>query len=471
MADLLSILTNSATGLAAHQAAVATASNNIQNANTPGYTLEVADLAAQSPDQLQGSAYVGRGVNLQTISQVRDPFIEKQLPTASGAQAGSSAESTALGAVTALNPDGAGSLTQAIAAFYSSMQALAQNPGDGGLRLQALSSSQGMAQAFNGASSALEAARTGLDAQLGGTISAANQAAATVASLNRKIQVARASGAEPNDLLDARQTAANTLSQLTGATQIPTGTGDLQMILPGGGALVSGDQAGKLSVIADGNNSGHLAFQLTRPDGTGPSAVSSSAFGGTIGGVLAARDGAILTAESGLDQLAANITTAVNTVHAAGVGLDGVTGRNLFVAQATVAGAASRMALDPSVAGNPSAIAAASSAGALPGDASNIAALVATESTPLAGGANVGATLAGIVTQFGASAATASSQATQDQTILSNLQTQRDSVSGVSIDEEMINLTKSQRAYDAVTKVITTADAMLSTLMTIGGTP
>jgi flagellar hook-associated protein 1 len=468
--DLLSLLTNSATGLAAHQAALATASHNIQNANTPGYTLQRADLEAQGPADLEGSAFIGRGVTLETVSQVRDPFIEKQLPMATGAQAGSTAESEALGAVTALNPDGAGSLSVAIDAFYTAMQGLAQNPGDGGLRLQALSATSNLAQSFNSASGALEAARTGLDAQLTGTVSDANQAAATVASLNLKIRTARASGAQPNDLIDARQVAANTLSQLTGATQIPTGGGDIQMMLPGGGALVSADQAGKLSLIADPTNGGHLGFQLTRPDGSGPTAVAGSALGGTVGGVLAARDGAILTAENGLDQLAFDITSAVNTVHAAGVGLDGVTGRNLFLAQGTVAGAASRMAIDPAMSGNPNALAAASSAGALPGDGSNLAALVATESAPLTGGQNVGGALAGIVTDFGASAATATNVAAQDQTVLTNLQTQRDSVSGVSIDEEMINLTKAQTAYDAVAKVIVTANDMLATLMTIGGT-
>jgi flagellar hook-associated protein 1 FlgK len=471
VADLLALLTNSATGLAAHQAALATAGHNIQNANTPGYTRQVADLEAQSPAQLEGSAFIGRGVTLETISQVRDPFIEKQLPMATGAQAGSTAESDALGAITALNPDGAGSLTAAIGNFYTAMQGLAQNPGDGGLRLQALAATNGLAQGFNSASSALEAARTGLDAQLTATVSSANQAAASVALLNRQIQTARASGAEPNDLIDARQVAANTLSQLTGATQIPTGTGDIQMMLPGGGALVSGNLAGKLSLLPDPSNSGHLAFQLTRPDGSGPTAVAGSALGGTAGGVLKARDGAILTAENGLDQLAFDLTSAVNTVHAAGVGLDGVTGRNLLVAQATVAGAASRMAVDPALAGNPDALAAASSAGALPGDGSNLAALVATESTPLTAGRNVAATLSGIVTDFGASAATATNVAAQNQTVLANLKTQRDSVSGVSIDEEMINLTKAQTAYNAVAKVIVTANDMLATLMTIGGTP
>lgn len=469
MADLLAVLTNGASGLAAHQAAVATASHNIQNANTPGYTVQRAVLEAQTPAELDGRAYVGRGVTLETISAQRDLFIQRQLPAAAGAQAGAAAESDALASVTALDPDGPGSLTDALDAFYGAMRATAQNPGDGGLRTQALASAGALARAFNAASSSLEAARTALDTQLSGALGDVNQAAATVASLNGQIEAARAGGAEPNDLLDARQVAADKLSQLTGANQIPDGNGDLQVLLPGGGALVSADHAGRLSAVPDAANGGHLALQLTRPDGSGPATLNGGVLGGTIGGVIAARDGAIQTAERGLDQLAYDLTGAVDTVHAAGVGLDGVSGRNLFVAQAAVAGAAGRMAVDPSVSGNPSALAAASSAASLPGDASNLNALIATESAPLTGGQTAGGALAGIVAGFGASAAAASSLAAQNQTVLSNLQTRRDSAAGVSIDEEMVNLTKSQRAYDAVTKVITTADQMLATLMTIGG--
>jgi flagellar hook-associated protein 1 FlgK len=469
VADLLSILTNSASGLAAHQAAVAVAGANIQNANTPGYSVQRPVLETQ-PAELEGQAWIGRGVTLQTVAAQRDIFIERQLPAAASAQAGASAESNALASVTALDPDGAGSLSQALAGFYSSLQSLSQNAGDSSLRTQALASANALAVAFNGASSALESSRAGLDAQISGTLSDVNKAAATVASLNRQIKIAQAGGATPNDLIDARQTAADQLSQLTGASQVPDGNGDLQILLPGGGALVSGDKAGSLSAIADPANGGHLAVQITKPDGSGLATVASSAFGGTIGGVLAARDGAIKTAEDGLDQLAYDLTGAMNAVHAAGTGLDGVSGRNLFVPQASVAGAASRLAVDPSVAGNPDALAAAASAAALPGDASNLNALIATQSTPLSGGKTPASTLAGIVTEFGSSAATSSSLATQNQTILTNLQTQRDSASGVSLDEEMINLTKSQRAYQAVAQVVTTTNALLGTLMTIAGT-
>jgi flagellar hook-associated protein 1 FlgK len=469
MADLLSILTNGATGLAAHQGAVATASHNIQNANTPGYARQRANLEAMRPAEYVGVGYIGRGVTLQSISQMRDQFVELRFTAAGTAQARSSVESDALASITALDPDGPGSLAGALGAFYSSLRALSQNPGDVGLRQQALATSGGLARAFSGASSSLEAARTGLDAKLTGTVADANQAATTVATLNREIRIARAGGAEPNDLLDARKTAANKLTELTGAAQVETGSGDLQVILAGGGALVSGDKAATLATVADAANGGHLAITLTRADGSGPVTVPGGGFAGAIGGVFDARDGALLSAVNGLDQLAYDFTGAVNLVHAAGFGTDGAGGRNLFVAQAGVAGAASRMAVDPSVAGNPAALAAASSAAGLPGDATNMLALIAGETSAMTGGADVGTTLSGIVAGFGAETARAANMASQDRTVFASAGNQRDSVSSVSIDEEMVSLTKSQQAYDAIARVLTTANQMLDTLMSIAG--
>lgn len=469
MADLLSILNNAASGLAAHQVAIATAGHNLQNVNTPGYARQRAELAATSPAQYDGRAYIGRGVTLATVSQARDTFLERQVPTATAAEARASAESDALSSVTALDPDGAGSITEALGAFYSSLRALSQNAGDSGLRAQVIASARSLAQAFNGAASGIEDARTALDAKLSGSLADVNDAARTVASLNTQIQLARSGGAEPNDLLDARQTAANELARLTGASQVPTASGDLQIILPGGGALVSGGKAGALGVAGDAAKGGHLALTLTRADGTSAGPLAAGGVGGALGGVLDARDGALVEAGGALDQLASDLTSALNAVHTAGVGLDGVSGRNLFVAQAAVSGAAGRMAVDPAVGSDGSHIAAASTAAALPGDASNLLKLVSTESQPLSGGQAADAQLSSIVTTFGARSRQAGALAAQQSTILRNVEQQRDSVSSVSIDEEMVNLTKAQRAYEAVAKVLKTADEMLDTLMSIGG--
>jgi flagellar hook-associated protein 1 FlgK len=467
MSDLLALLSRGASSLAAQQNASATVSHNLQNANTPGYARQRAELTATLPAEANGNSWIGRGVDLQTVSQARDRFLESQLPAAQAGKTRASAEADALAAVSALDPDATGGLGAVLGQFYASMRALAQNPGDASLRQAAVGATRGLTLAFNRTGQAIGDARTGLDSQLAGTLETANQAAAQVAALNKQIRLARAQGGEPNDLLDARQKAVDTLAQLTGATPIPTGKGDVNLALAGGASLVNGDRATTLSTVPDPANGGHLGVRLAPGDGSPPQPLSLARLGGTAGGIIDARDGALATAEKSLDTLAFDLANEVNTVHAAGFALDGTTGQALFTVGATSTGAATSLAVDPAVLADPSKLAASGAAGTGAGNADNLQLLIATESTPLSTGASATTALGSITTAFGNSAARAQAVFEQSSGILEQLDAMRQSVSGVSIDEEMVNLTKYQRGYEAVLKVITTADEMLGTLMEI----
>jgi flagellar hook-associated protein 1 len=179
-----------------------------------------------------------------------------------------------------------------------------------------------------------------------------------------------------------------------------------------------------------------------------------------VGGILAARDGALADAAGALDKMAYDLASALNTAHQAGIGLDGSTGQDLFSGVGAPAGAAASIAVaftDPRTL--------ATSQDGNSGDARNALALVATESAALSGGANAETTYGSIVSAFGTRAEQARSFAEQDQAIQSNLTTLRESASGVSIDEELVQMQQAQRAYEAISKVIQTADDMLQTLM------
>jgi flagellar hook-associated protein 1 FlgK len=290
-----------------------------------------------------------------------------------------------------------------------------------------------------------------------------NDLTATVAAYNRDIRAARAGGAgEPNDLLDARQKAVDRLAELTGATPVPTSEGDVSLFMPGGTALVSGITAGTLSVQADPANDGHLQLRFAQ-SGLTPQAVGKA--GGELGGLLDARDGALQTAVRGLDTLAFDLANAVNGVHAAGYGLDGGTGRTLFDVGATSAGAARNLTVSAAVAGDPSLLAASTSAAGLPGNAAALQALIATESAALSGGRTASQAFAKLTSDFGSAARSAEASAELEGSLADHLQTMRESVSGVSIDEELINLQKAQRGYEAMAKVIATTSTLFDTLL------
>ncbi len=465
MADLFSLLSLGANALSAHSAASSTASHNLSNANTPGYARQRANLAAVLPAYRLGGAFLGRGVGLQTVSQARDFGAERQFTLASGSHAMSTAQADALETLSALDPQAPGALGGSLADFYAAMRELQQNPSDLSMRQAAVGRAQAIALAFNRTAAAIDSSRDAVDQKLSGQLAETNALASQMASLNQQVREARASGAEPNDLLDARQKVQDRLVELTGATPIATAEGDVNLALSNGAALVTGDLAGALGTTPDPANGGHLALTLTRPDGTGTATLS--AIGGKYGGLLQARDGALKTAETALDTLAYDWSNSVNTVHRAGFGLDGVSGRNLFTPQAAIAGAASNLTVNATVVQDPTQIAASSSAATLPGDGTNLQALIGTEGQALSNGLDAFQGFTLLLTSYGASSQQARSTADADAAVLDHATGIRESVSGVSIDEEIVELTKAQRGFEAVMKVIQTTDQMLDTLMSL----
>ena len=460
MADLLSILANAGTSLAAQQALQATAGHNIENANTPGYARQRVTLEAVAPADTVNGQYIGRGATVGSITQARDRFLEAQIPAALGQAAASSAESDVLSSVDALDPTASGGIGDALSSFYSAFQALTQDPSDTSLRTAALGAASGLATSFQRTRSSLEAARTGVDQQLVGLVSQVNSEAAQVADLNAQINAASASGATPNDLLDLRQKHLDTLAQLVGATPVATNGTDVQVMLAGGVALVSGDQAATLSTAPRAD--GHLDLAIT-PAGAASSQPIATSIGGQVGGALAARDGALADAVSGLDHLAFDVAGAVNAVHSASYGLDGSTGLDLFQVGATFDGAAGSIAVNGAV--GVAQLATAGTAGAS-GDASGAQALVATQDAALpTSGATVQGTLASLTSAFGAATSRAQALSDNDGAMADNLTNLRESASGVSIDDELITMQAAQRGYEAITQVIQVADSMLDTLL------
>jgi len=461
--DLLSILSNAANSLGANRVLTATIGNNIQNANTPGYSRQRATLSETAPAEYVTGAWVGRGVTLQGVTQARNRFIEAQVPAALASASFSAAESEALQSLRALDADAGGGLGQALSGFYTAMRGVAQNAGDLGLRTAALGAARNLAYAFNRTATAIDGARDALDTNLSGLVDEVNVEARAVAQLNLEIQGARATGAEPNDLLDLRQGHLDRLAALTGASPVATSDGDVNLVLPGGQVLVGGIRAAALSVLPDPANGGHMAVHAVGVDGASATLANAS-LSGTLGGTLAVRDGALRTAQASVDQLAWDASQAVNSVHAAGYGLDGVSGRALFTAGAGPTGAAAAMAAALS---DPRQLAASASAAGLPGDGGNAILLVGTESAALTGGKDAQSTLSGIISAFGAEAQRARAYAEQDQALSDHVQGMRESYSGVSIDEELVEMQRAQRSFEAITKVILAADEMLKTLMSL----
>jgi flagellar hook-associated protein 1 FlgK len=466
--DLVSLLNNTANGLAAIQGRVATISNNIANASTPGYARQNANLAEGIPSALAGNrGFIGGGVILNNVTQSRDDFVEAQLPAAFSNSSSSTAESDALASVSTFNNGSAGDLTDALGTFYSSLTALAQNAGDSSLRQSTAQAAAWLAATFNRTSVALEQARTGTDSSIRGLVQQVNAALTQVGDLNRRISIIEASGSQPSDLLDQRHDLMDQISQLIGATQVPDAYGNISLVLPGGTTLLSASAAATLTMQADTANKGHLDIVFAPPDGSAPVVFGQGDLGGQIGGLLAARDGALGKASSDLDTLAFEFARTMNAQNRAGYTLDGNPGGDLFTAGATPSDAAAVIASNPALSTNPALIAAAQYANTVPGDGSNAQAMAATQSAVLSNGLDVQEGLAKIVADFGTASSNATDQANFDKTVLQNLQDSRQSTSGVSTDDEMVALMQAQHAFEAMAKVINATDDLLQALIAL----
>jgi flagellar hook-associated protein 1 FlgK len=464
--DLIGVIGNAGQGLGVFQAKMATASNNIANANTPGYSRQTAVVTETIPEEKAGTAgYIGRGATLQGVVQSRDQFVEAQINTAFANSSSTSAQSDALSTVTALDPGASGGITDALGNFYSALRDLNQNPGDLSLRQAVVNSTQAVATAFNQTATSLSSARTGIDENLTGLTNQVNGLLSSVATLNNQIALAENSGGTPNDMLDVRQNDIDQLAQLIGAKPVPDDHGNISIILSGGDCLVSGNAAVKLGIQANSSNNGHLDIVYTPTDGSAPSTLTPGELGGEMGGLVNARDAVLGQSEANLNTMAYDFTTAVNAQSEQGYALDGTQKHDLFAALPNATDAALNMAVDPSTNADPTLIAAAGSATSGPGDSTNLQAMIATENTKLSNGLDAEDGMAKLTSDFGIAVSTASQSSQFDQNVLSDLQNARQSASGVSVDDEMVNLMQAQNAYTALAKVITTSNSMLTTLM------
>jgi flagellar hook-associated protein 1 FlgK len=193
--------------------------------------------------------------------------------------------------------------------------------------------------------------------------------------------------------------------------------------------------------------------------------VTSNVTDGALGGLREARDTDATNALNQLDQFAYDFSNAVNGIQSAGYGTDGTTGNNLFVAPAAVAGAAKGMALDPAIVGHPEKIATSSTAAGLPSGNDVAGQLADLATTSIGSGGTPTATFAALASSVGSAKQSADNENELRTSTVAQAETLNSSSSGVSLDEEMANLTQYQRAFEASSKVLQTADALLENLI------
>ncbi len=465
MLGLFNTLNLGARALQANQLGVEVTGQNLANSSNAAYSRQQVVLQTSTPTPTT-LGMQGTGVQAVSIQQVRDALLDGQVrdeASVSGYYASqqSSLENAQaqLGEFLNLNATGSASDAQGLSDqlnnLFNSFQGLATSPTSIPQRQNVVSQAQSLATGLNQASQQLSDLNDGLNTSVTNGVTTANQLLSQIAGLNDQIAKATFGGGNANDLNDTREQA---LEQLAGLVNIqttanPNGTIDVSI---GGTQLVSGKNVLDTLQSYDSGNG-----QMLVRTATGGTPLTLT--GGSIQGTIAARDGALKTLRDGLDTLASSLITQVNGVYSAGYDLNGGTGAALFTGtDAGSIGVNSALQTDASL------VQAAGVPGAT-GDNTVALALskLGTQNVAGLGNKTFSGAFAAQVGSFGFALSTANSETANQSSVTTMLQNQRDSVSGVSIEEEMANLITFQQAYAASSKIITTVDQMLQTVISL----
>lgn len=448
------------TGLSAlryNQVAMDVASGNIANSATDGYARRrVEGASVGAPAQLSmWSRYEssGDGVTVSSISRMVDPLLDARARSEHSTQSYLDTTVAVLDRLEAgIGEPGDTGVSAALAQFGAGWQDLANHPGQDSARSQVLARAAIVADALRNQAGNVTEEASDQRFRLQVTVEEANTVAADLAETNKSIATAKMSGSDANVLLDQRDALALRLSELTGATAKVRSDGGVDVTL-GGVPLVSGQQASRLEIAsgiaADGSATG-AAVSFAVNDGATTTPVVG-AVRGVAGAVTELLNVTLPGYLTQLDGVTKAFADQVNAQHAAGFDAAGNPGQPLF-------------SYDPA---NPSgsltvAITAPGglAASALPGgvlDGTNADKL--SESS-----AGVDAYKA-LVTSFGARVASTHRLATNQQVLTAQVDGSREQLAGVNLDEEMVNMLSAQRAYEAASRVISTIDSVLDTLI------
>jgi flagellar hook-associated protein 1 len=457
---LTDILNTARDAMTAQTFGLTVTGQNVSNVNTPGYVRRQAVLETRA----EGPGNFG-GVNVKGIRRVADQFIDQKFLSLTGLSSEASTRDQLLGQAEAVFNDFAGTgLSSSLNSLFSSFSAMSSLPNDSTTREAVLDRAEGFADQVRTASNQIANFRTDLFSQARDLVGDINQRLDAIAALSGSINDANAAGQDAADLEDKRD---GLLAELTKKIEVRTyKDGNGQLVVQGPGVtLIQADTARHLDLDVADDGSVHVFAKAS--NGAGGGDVTEFLTGGELAGVLHVRDSDVVEMQTDLDEFAFNLANQINSVHSSGFGLDGQTGRQIFSVNATVKGAAGSLRLSNDVAGEPNNLAAASSAASLPGDGTQAMLLAGVADGPVTGlnGLDPGEAYSRIVGRVGQRKSEAASTLSTREAMTAQIETMKQSVSGVSLDEEMVAMSQYQRAFQAASRVFTTADQLLEDLI------
>jgi flagellar hook-associated protein 1 FlgK len=449
--------------LLAQQRGLDTTGQNIANVNTPGYSRQQVELQSVGSPAVPAlwSPYtgVGNGVDVANVQRVADTLLASRAQSQHGQLAYLNGRAVALSTVeTGFGEPSDNGLASNLSTFWASWHDVANSPGDSSARAVVLQQAKTVTDTLHSMSGALQDQWSASRSQVDTVVSSVNSTATALAQINATIIHDTQTGLPTNELQDQRDQLVMNLADAVGATSRPTADGGLDVFV-GGTAIVSGSVARSLQVSGGGS----LGTAATDPvtlswnGATYPASVT-----GTLGAAVETTNTTVPGYLAKIDAVAAQVASAVNTTHAAGYDASGAPGGAFFTGSTA---ATIQVAIT-----DPSKIAASGVAPTVdpvtglpvPNLDGSVADAMAQHASDATG---PDALYRSLVTSLGADSAAATQRASIAGTTSSSTDAARSSESGVNLDEEMVNLMTYQHAYEGASRVLTSIDSMLDTLI------
>ncbi|MCC7485363.1 MAG: flagellar hook-associated protein FlgK [Burkholderiales bacterium] len=334
MAGLLGI---GITGLQAAQLGLSTASHNIVNAATPGYSRQEV-VQATLPPQATGNGFIGQGTAVETIRRQFDEFLNREVVIGESQSAALAAFHAQITRVDDLLADPNAGLAPALQSFFNGLHDVANEPGSVVARSALVSAGEGLVSRFRLIDQRLSELRASVNGEIVSTVAGINTFAAEIARLNERIVVAESAVEQPaNDLRDRRDQLVLELNRLVGASVTQQG-GAYNVFVGNGVPVVIGAQSFALGTLASPTDPGRTVVGIVTPGGV-TQIPDDSLQGGSLGGVIAFRGQSLDSTQNALGRIAIVLAGTVNEQHALGQDLAGALGGAFFgVAPASVAG-------------------------------------------------------------------------------------------------------------------------------------
>jgi len=321
-----SIIGTALSGLMAAQRSLETASHNIANVNTEGYSRQRTEYATRQSDYT-GVGFIGNGVNVTTVARSYDRFITSQLNTSTSAFSETNGFYSMASQVDNLIANQATGLSPTLKAFFSAVNEVANDPASIPARQVMLSEAESLTGQFSSLSTQFDALRQQTNNQMQATTDDINSYAKNIAELNGKIIIESGlSSTErlPNDLLDQRDALVAKIAEKISVSTVAQADGSLSVFVGSGQSLVLGLNAARMSVGSSATDVAQKTILINNQN------ITSQVTGGELAGALKFRDEVLDPAQNQLGLIAAGFATEFNALQTSGRDLNGNSGTPLF---------------------------------------------------------------------------------------------------------------------------------------------